>query len=318
MNYAEELRTKRRTIPNRETDSCFDKACVPLRPGKHDPTKLEFDSIWHIIDIFEKYPRKVSSRWIDGENSEPRWSMNTNVDTMIRLYKEGWSEGIAAVEKQVQEVQQAAISAIQEGEGFERSYAGSMVNIDAFLLGEPDNMFEFTAAPKEVLSLHIKLDAFFSGFINAEEIINRGIIIGAITMALNRLGVFVTLDSVAKYTGIGGGRASKKLNKEEKSEMLVPIMKSGRIENLSDALLSIAHPGTTRNLYYSINAICGGLDGGCLNGMTTDDYKIVPGSGQITIPGGWPKHADLEGSSWASPDAAKKILKVLFSCMKRT
>lgn len=286
-----------------------------LDDRKFDPLDVFFPSARSLVEYVRGIPGWPSCMRMDNDSEENNkdWNWGFNVADSIKLFDKGWDKGFAAIKHGMDEAATAAMLAAMPEVTPQRDMHGSFIDIDGYIKGEPDCMFEFQEQVQPVLHLEVEVDSFYSGGSTADEILYRGAAILSAVMALRRTGVFVTLYmkehcSLKDWTG-----------RTRKHTVQVNLMNQGMTENLSEALIVIGHPGFYRSVFFTVFASAWGDDTGSLGRQArdTEDFVMKPGSGKVVIPGHFHETTGLDdgvmdwGNTWASPRAAELMVKAL-------
>lgn len=281
-----------------------------------DPMNTFFPSPRSLVEYVRSIPGWPTTMRQDHDSTSPdgaEWNWGFNTEDSIKLFDRGWEKGFNAIKHGMEEAASAAMMTALKEVMPERDMHGSFIDVDAFIKGQPDCMFEFNETVQPVLHLEVEVDSFYSGGSTADEILYRGAAILSAVMALRRIGVFVTL--YTKETC----RLQDWTGKERLHSVRVNLMNEGLTENLSESLIVIGHPGFYRSVFFMVFATAwGDMDGGLgYQARDTDDFTMKPGSGKIVVPGHFHLTVGQDagiidwGNSWASPKAAELLVKSL-------
>jgi hypothetical protein len=131
------------------------------------------------------------------------------------------------------------------GEVFEMryDYSGDSVDIDRFLMGDPEHMMDYECVPSGRMGrvVRVLVNGSASAFVSPELIRQRGILAVALIDVLSKLGVGVELwlESATEYNSKVHSQLIKVHSSEERLD----------IDNL---MFSMAHPSMLRRVGFSI------------------------------------------------------------------
>jgi hypothetical protein len=295
---------------------------IPIYPGVKPSPHIVWESVADFVNYVRRIPgthptmtRYFSSGLVKEER--PGHCGNT-IDDMIALYDRGWNEGLDTVKHYIDEAITAATTAAIETEDLVRDVHGAIIDIPAFLRGEPENMYEFHDTVKEMLFLEVDLDWFFSSSSSSTNYLYRGIAVMSAVMALQRLGVVVNL--YAREVSRSVTHVSK--SHRAPHSCTIKLMGPGKIENLSETMLAVAHPDFNMPLFYLAQCMAWGCQPGygiCEQDRSSSEFIPKPGSGKVVIPGVFNFALDDDDTIdwqnlWASPNAAVQMVKVMLKC----
>lgn len=289
---------------------------IPIYPDVKPSKHLVWESVADFVNYVKKIPGS-SPTMSDQESRDSLLGWNSN--DIIKLYDQGWTDGFKLVQNKFDDAIIAAQKALAEEDSMIRDVHGSIVDVPAFLSGDPENMYEFREETQEVLKLEVDVDYFFAGG-GTQMYLERGAIIMAAVMALRRAGVFVTL--YAREISRGSTWVSN--YQDERHSCTIKLMGPDTPENLTETLIAVAHPSFNMPLFYQAQSLawgCRAEKGICYQNRNFDDFIPKPGTGKISIPGVWtarymPTNVDDLGidwtNFWAAPEAAAVMVKAMF------
>jgi hypothetical protein len=288
---------------------------VPIKYDRPRPDFSPEDPVWYSVRELTEYVRAMPG-WCgpghmsDHDYMEQSWCWGFNTNDALALYDKGWEEGLSVVKHGMDQAATAAMMRAMIETVPVRDMHGSFIDMDAYLKGQPDCMFEFAEEVRPNLHLEVEIDEFIVCSTEADEILYRGVAIMSAIMALRRLGVFVTAYTKEhSYTDTSTRR-------RKSVTATVHVMNQDVTENLTETLLFLSHPGYHRKVYFHAIAAAWGCTytGLANNRRDTDDFIPKPGSGKIVIPGHFEYTDDSGidwGNSWASPKAAEGLVAMM-------
>lgn len=315
----------------------------PLTPNsRFDPKLVNFPSVREFIEYARAIPGMANADTLQTEYNRRRgesvslgqedvlltryrrgnrdWDWGFNLNDTFALYDRGWTEGIEAVNDRIEATASAAMMAAMKEVAPVRDLHGAFIDIDAYIQGNPECMFEFQDVVTPQLHLIIEIDSLVEYCVSAEEILMRGIAISSAIMALRRVGVFVTAYRSEK------SRPTASWLNESVTEVNIQIMNQDLTENLSETLFALCHPAFYRNIFFHGYSALFATDqsGVCSLARRANDYIPKSGSGKVVIPCQFWSAPNADEAlddlgidwhnSWASPKAAEDLVKLLFQC----
>lgn len=300
-----------------------------LEPGENfDIKKPVFKSVRSLVEYARAIPGFAYSPDEESEAKSLRasqranrdWCWGFNLNDTFALYDRGWAEGLDAINHRIEAVASAAMTAAMKEIVPQRDLHGSFIDIDAFIQGNPECLFEFQETVQPQLHLTLEIDSFVQWNVEAEEVLSRGLAISAAIMALRRCGVFVTAYKSEKSRPTSS--IFRREHRYQAPEVIMHIMNPDLTENLTETLMALCHPAFHRNIFFHAYSVMYATDekGVMMLARSSDEYYPKQGSGKIVIPGQFWSRSSLDSfgidwhNSWASPKAAEDLVKMLFKC----
>lgn len=186
---------------------------------------------------------------IDDLNTDRDWRGGP-LSEIVKLGRYGWPDAmpdaLTAAENAVRTVEKD-----HELTTFHQQWdvAGSVVDIGAYLAGDPECMIEYPLAPTVKTGRVITLCASMaiSGSVDPEHITARGQVVTAFALALSKLGYSLELWMDFTTTSFGGRRG------DGKKTATARVLVKGANDSLDPAKVqfAFAHPGLLRGLGFA-------------------------------------------------------------------
>jgi hypothetical protein len=206
----------------------------------------------HVV-IFEERGLSALTEWLrdngakwgassSQNNSNParqKWDLNAGYEGALKLARDGWAEGMDAMEQALQ----AIIPAVGHDARWGWSVTGGSPSVSRFLRGHPKNMRNRRKkAMGSAPVLHIAVNCAASCAVSATQMANYGAAIVGLIDRLETTGKRVHLDVVNVTCVNGGVRLAHGWNVKLASEHV----------DLGAVAFSLAHPASFRRLGFAM------------------------------------------------------------------
>lgn len=211
--------------------------------GKKKTTHVrELDGVDELIGFMQhareqEYISGLAGASLYDESGEYKpWSGSRTMEEAIEVARFGWEEGCKYLQQRIGEI--AVDQLIGDRTVVNQRYqlAGDEVDIDRYLIGEPEQMIEYYTEP-ERNGKHVTILANIGvpATVQPQQIMRRG---GAMYAAME------ALRSSGYSTGLSVATAVK--TKHDRIEYHVPIVQPGEYLNIDTAAFCLAHPSFLR------------------------------------------------------------------------
>jgi hypothetical protein len=205
------------------------------------------DKVW--VDEFEslgealRYAQDNKDRRASDTKSERDWYGSPDLDTAVQMGLDGWHDIRPEVDALFSRMEEQINMAIGDVFEMRYDYGGDSVDIDRFLMGDPECMLEYDVVPSGRMGRVVKVlvNGAASCNVSAKEIQQRGALAVALVDVLNKLGVGVEvwLESATEYDNKYHSQLIKLHSSEERLD----------VNNL---MFAMAHPSMLRRVGFSI------------------------------------------------------------------
>lgn len=225
---------------------------APCQSKEDGVTTVVFDSPQELAEWY----LQIGKVAVQGSaNERDGWSGGWSLSDSIRACFEGWKEGAARL-RAASSIADRSLQFEAPEQTTEHAVAGSIVDVGAFLSGQPECMLEFVEQDRPVRRCRIVIDGFVSSNVSPSVVEARGRAVAAAAMALQAQGVIAEVVIRERY------RNPDRSN--ETLDISVNVWKSGRTMDLGVLAATIVHPGFTRRLWFQAQwwtgaQTCGGL-----------------------------------------------------------
>ena len=199
----------------------------------------EFESLGEALYYArDNKDRRSSDRERDGE-----WAGSKNLDTAVQLGLDGWHDIRPDVDAMFSRMEEQINMSLGDVFEMRYDYSGDSVDIDRFLMGDPEHMMDYETVPSGRMGrvVRVLINGAASSSVTPEEIKRRGVLAVALVDVLSKLGVGVELwlESATEYDNKVHSQLIKVHSSEERLD----------IDNL---MFSMAHPSMLRRVGFSI------------------------------------------------------------------
>ena len=154
----------------------------------------------------------------------------------LKLAREGWQEGLERAADVVERLSLANPRVRRR----KPSLAGGSVSVGRMLAGDPAHMIRRPKAPgRKIVTFFV--EAGCSGHINADAMIDRAALIGAMIDLMENVGYSCTI--VAVDTSIEG--------RLPRYQLAVKLKEAGERLNLADVMFALGHPSFLRRFSFA-------------------------------------------------------------------
>lgn len=205
------------------------------------------DNVW--IDEFAslgealQYAKDNTNRRSSDTKSEKDWYGSPDLDTAVQMGFDGWQEIRPKVEAMFSRMEEQINMAIGDVFEMRYDYGGDSVDIDRFLMGDPECMLEYDVVPAGRMGrvVRVLVNGAASCAVSAEAIQQRGALAVALVDVLNKLGVGVEvwLESATEYDN-------------KKHSQLIKLHSSEERLDVNNLMFAMAHPSMLRRVGFSI------------------------------------------------------------------
>ena len=205
------------------------------------------DGVW--IDEFASlgealtYAKDNNKRQACDTKSDKDWYGSPDLDTAVQMGFDGWHEIRPKVEAMFSRMEEQINMAIGDVFEMRYDYGGDSVDIDRFLMGDPECMLEYDVVPAGRMGRVVKVlvNGAASCAVSAEAIQQRGALAVALVDVLNKLGVGVEvwLESATEY-------------ESKKHSQLIKLHSSEERLDVNNLMFAMAHPSMLRRVGFSI------------------------------------------------------------------
>lgn len=209
----------------------------PIIPGQ--PRGLRFEIISSLAELGEL------SELAHTEEHDPRWAGGSMADA-LDMSAHGWDEPLPDVEALTDHMAPKQVFAPT------LDVSGCEVDIDLYLLGEPECMIDYPMADRQVSSISVLVPVCYSAYVNESAVRKRGVAVAAALEELRLQGVAVT---VYAYVMIGGRGSSNKYSTGNHSDSpisvsLIRLADTRLAYDLARITYAVGHPTMLRQLFF--------------------------------------------------------------------
>lgn len=163
----------------------------------------------------------------------------------IDLCRSGWDEGIVKVNNLVDKIKYKLNHLLKDFSPI-RSYTGSMVDIDAFIHGEPENMLEWEIGVRDKPTITIHYNISTSASVSMNTMVAKGAATLAMIDILEALGtrVYLKIGETCRGSYVGSTQffTATFITAKEANEPL----------NINLLAFALAHPSMLRRLHFKL------------------------------------------------------------------
>lgn len=207
------------------------------------------DKLW--LDEFEslgemlRYVASNTNRRASDTKGNASWYGTSSLDEAVTMGTDGWTEIRPEIEDMFRNMEEHINMAIGDVFQTVMNYSGDSVDMDRYLMGDPECMMDYVVEPSGRMGrvVRVLVNGAASCGVEADQIKHRGVVACALIDVLAKLGVGVevwlesaTLDS---HTGEKHSQLSKLHDSEERLD----------INNL---MFALAHPSMLRRVGFSV------------------------------------------------------------------
>lgn len=201
----------------------------------------QFDSLGELVE----YARDNTERRSSDRRSDATWYGSASLDDAVQQCLSGWHDIRPQVDEMFSRMEEHINMAL--GEVFETRFdvCGDSVDIDRFLVGEPEHMMDYVMVPAGRMGrvVRVLVNGSASCQVDPERILQRGTVVTALIDLMSKLGVGVEvwLESASRDSKTGS--VGTQLTMLHSSEQRLDI------DNL---MFALAHPSMLRRIGFSV------------------------------------------------------------------
>jgi hypothetical protein len=171
------------------------------------------------------------------------FSLTENLSDACDLAMNGWSEVRPQVDKLFGELESRIAMTLDEQFGIRFDYSGDSVDMGRYMSGDPECMIDYVTEPQARMGRVIKVmvNVANSAMIDADQIVQRGVVIVALLDVLKKLGLGVELWTEMAISDKG-------VDKGNRFSQLVKIHDSAEMLDVDSTMFAIAHPSMLRRI----------------------------------------------------------------------
>ena len=205
-------------------------------------------NIW--LDQFDSlnealvYAQQNTDRRSSDQERDSKWAGTHNLDSAVKLGVDGWHDIRPDVDAMFSKMEEQINMAL--GDVFETrfDYGGDSVDIDRFMMGDPECMIDYVTTPAGRMGrvVRVLVNGSASASVSAERIMQRGVLATALVDVLAKLGVGVEvwLESATDDHG------------KSKHSQLIKLHSSEERLDIDNLMYALAHPSMLRRIGFSI------------------------------------------------------------------
>ena len=205
-------------------------------------------NIW--LDEFEslnealQYAKANTDRRSSDSERDVKWAGSASLDDAVQLGIDGWHEIRPQVDAMFSKMEEQINMAL--GDVFETrfDYGGDSVDIDRFMMGDPECMIDYVTTPAGRMGrvVRVLVNGSASANVTHERIMQRGVLATALVDVLAKLGVGVEvwLESATDDRG------------KSKHSQLIKLHSSEERLDIDNLMFAMAHPSMLRRIGFSI------------------------------------------------------------------
>lgn len=205
-------------------------------------------NIW--LDEFEslnealQYAKANTDRRSSDSERDVKWAGSASLDDAVQLGIDGWHEIRPQVDAMFSKMEEQINMAL--GDVFETrfDYGGDSVDIDRFMMGDPECMIDYVTTPAGRMGrvVRVLVNGSASANVTPERIMQRGVLATALVDVLAKLGVGVEvwLESATDDRG------------KSKHSQLIKLHSSEERLDIDNLMFAMAHPSMLRRIGFSI------------------------------------------------------------------
>lgn len=201
------------------------------------------------IDEFESlgealyYAKDNTDRRSSDRERDSDWAGSKNLDTAVQMGLDGWHDIRPDVDAMFSRMEEQINMSLGDVFEMRYDYSGDSVDIDRFLMGDPEHMMDYECVPSGRMGrvVRVLVNGAASSSVTPEQIKQRGVLAVALIDVLSKLGVGVELwlESATEYNSKVHSQLIKIHSSEERLD----------IDNL---MFCMAHPSMLRRIGFSI------------------------------------------------------------------
>ena len=205
-------------------------------------------NIW--LDQFDSlnealvYAQQNTDRRSSDQERDSKWAGTTDLDSAVKLGVDGWHDIRPDVDAMFSKMEEQINMAL--GDVFETrfDYGGDSVDIDRFMMGDPECMIDYVTTPAGRMGrvVRVLVNGSASASVSAERIMQRGVLATALVDVLAKLGVGVEV-WLESATDDGG---------KSKHSQLIKLHSSEERLDIDNLMYAMAHPSMLRRIGFSI------------------------------------------------------------------
>ena len=205
-------------------------------------------NIW--LDQFDSlnealvYAQKNTDRRSSDQERDSKWAGTPDLDSAVKLGVDGWHDIRPDVDAMFSKMEEQINMAL--GDVFETrfDYGGDSVDIDRFMMGDPECMIDYVTTPAGRMGrvVRVLVNGSASANVSPERIMQRGVLATALVDVLAKLGVGVEvwLESATDDRG------------KSKHSQLIKLHSSEERLDIDNLMFAMAHPSMLRRIGFSI------------------------------------------------------------------
>jgi hypothetical protein len=200
-------------------------------------------------------------------------------EQVLRLSHDGWPQVADKIRAAAFDLAGTLVHRYEQ-EAVEFDTSGAFVDVARFLDGVPDCMGNFVVAEQQGMSVTLVLDAFVSTRTGHDRVFRRGVAAAAVLLALESLGVAVSVLLREESTITGGTGPDGRDVGQRPLKTGVWLHRPGSTIDLSRLIVWLGHPGWVTLFLYDAEML---LTGG--TGMYEPTAPAVMSRGIFVFPG---------------------------------
>jgi hypothetical protein len=199
----------------------------------------EFESLGEALH----YAKANDNRRSSDAQRDTDWAGSRDLNTAVQLGLDGWHDIRPDVDAMFSRMEEQINMSLGDVFEMRYDYSGDSVDIDRFLMGDPEHMMDYETVPSGRMGrvVRVLVNGSASAFVSPELIRQRGVLAVALIDVLSKLGVGVELwlESATEY--------NDKLHSQ-----LIKIHSSEERLDIDNLMFSMAHPSMLRRVGFSI------------------------------------------------------------------
>jgi hypothetical protein len=199
----------------------------------------EFESLGEALH----YAKANDNRRSSDAQRDTDWAGSQDLNTAVQLGLDGWHDIRPDVDAMFSRMEEQINMSLGDVFEMRYDYSGDSVDIDRFLMGDPEHMMDYETVPSGRMGrvVRVLVNGSASAFVTPELIRQRGVLAVALIDVLSKLGVGVELwlESATEY--------NDKLHSQ-----LIKIHSSEERLDIDNLMFSMAHPSMLRRVGFSI------------------------------------------------------------------
>lgn len=201
------------------------------------------------VDEFESlgealyYAKANTDRRSSDAQRDSDWAGSRDLNSAVQLGLDGWHDIRPDVDAMFSRMEEQINMSLGDVFEMRYDYSGDSVDIDRFLMGDPEHMMDYECVPSGRMGrvVRVLVNGAASSSVTPEQIKQRGVLAVALIDVLSKLGVGVELwlESATEY--------NDKLHSQ-----LIKIHSSEERLDIDNLMFCMAHPSMLRRVGFSI------------------------------------------------------------------